>query len=81
MPNLINLSMDDLKIFSKIKGIRDFKNMSEERLISSINESVKKKKEENFDDSRIEKIKIDFNELRDKLSKPKIKGLEKIFIE
>ena len=80
MPNL-NLSMDDLKIFSKIKGIRDFKNMSEERLISSINESVKKKKEKNFDDSRIEKIKIDFNELRDKLSKPKIKGLEKIFIE
>ena len=81
MPNL-NLSMDDLKIFSKIKGIRDFKNMSEERLISSINESVKKKKKEkNFDDSRIEKIKIDFNELRDKLSKPKIKGLEKIFIE
>ena len=73
--------MDDLKIFSKIKGIRDFKNMSEERLISSINESVKKKKEKNFDDSRIEKIKIDFNELRDKLSKPKIKGLEKIFIE
>ena len=41
----------------------------------------KKKKENNFDDSRIEKIKIDFNELRDKLSKPKIKGLEKIFIE
>ena len=80
MPNL-NLSMDDLKIFSKIKGMRDFKNMSEERLISSINESVKKKKENNFDDSRIEKIKIDFNELRDKLSKPKIKGLEKIFIE
>ena len=81
MPNL-NLSMDDLKIFSKIKGIRDFKNMSEDRLISSINESVKKKKKEkNFDDSRIEKIKIDFNELRDKLSKPKIKGLEKIFIE
>ena len=62
--------MDDLKIFSKIKGIRDFKNMSEERKI-----------EKNFDDSRIEKIKIDFNELRDKLSKPKIKGLEKIFIE
>ena len=48
MPNLINLSMDDLKIFSKIKGIRDFKNMSEERLISSINESVKKKKRKEF---------------------------------
>ena len=47
MPNL-NLSMDDLKIFSKIKGIRDFKNMSEERLISSINESVKKKKRKEF---------------------------------
>ena len=47
MPNL-NLSMDDLKIFSKIKGIRDFKNMSEERLISSINESVKKKERKEF---------------------------------
>ena len=50
--------------------------MSEEKLISSINESVKES-EKNFDDARIEKIKKDFNELRDRRSKPKIKEIRK----
>ena len=40
-----------------------------------------KESEKNFDDARIEKIKKDFNKLRDRLSKPKINRLEKIFIE
>ena len=44
--------------------------MSEERLISSISELAKKSE-------RIEKIKNDFNELRDRLSKPKIKEIRK----
>ena len=57
-------------------GIKGYKSMSEERLISSINESVKES-ENNFDDARIEKIKKDFNELRDKLFKRKIKAIRK----
>ena len=52
-------------------GIKDYKSMSEERLISSINESVKES-ENNFDD-RIEKIEKDFSELRDWLFQAKSK--------
>ena len=44
--------------------------MSEERLISSISELAKKSE-------RIEKIKSDFNELRDRIYKPKIKEIRK----
>ena len=50
--------------------------MSKKRLISSVNES-KLKKEKNFDNARIEKIKKAFNNLRDGLSKPKIKEIRK----
>ena len=52
--------------------------MSEKRLISSINESEPVKESENhFDDARIEKMKKNFNKLRDRLSKPKIKEIKK----
>ena len=54
--------------------------ISKEKLISSINES-KPVKEKNFDDARIKKIKKDFNELRDRLSKPKIKEIRKDLYE
>ena len=67
MPNL-NLSLNDLKILAKIKDIKGYKSMSEKRLKSSFNES-KPVKENNFDSARIEKIKKDFNELRDRLFK------------
>ena len=59
-------------------GIKGYKSMSEERLLSVLNESESvKKSEENFDDARIEKIKKYFNKLRDRLSKPKIKVIRK----
>ena len=52
--------------------------MSEERLISSINESeLVKESENNFDDARKEKIKKDFNKMKDRLSKPKVKQIRK----
>ena len=44
----------------------------EDRLISSINESGKES-EKNFDDARKEKIRKDFNRLRDRFFKPKNK--------
>ena len=53
-----------------MRNIKDYERISKERLISSINE-LKPAKENDFNDARIEKIKIDFNKLRDKLSKPK----------
>ena len=44
----------------------------EDRLISSINESGKES-EKNIDDARKEKIRKDFNRLRDRFFKPKNK--------
>ena len=54
--------------------------ISKEKLISSINES-KPVKQKNFDDARIKNIKKDFNELRDRLSKQKIKEIRKDLYE
>ena len=67
---------DELKQIAKLRGIKDYKRMSKERLISSINES-KTVKENNFNGARTEKIRKDFNELRDRLSNPKIKEIRK----
>ena len=79
---MLNLSLNKLKVIAISRGNKDYKSMSEEGLIYSINESESvKKSEKNFDDARIEKIKKDFNKLRDRLSKPKINRLEEIFIE
>ena len=73
---MLNLSLNELKLIAKSRGIKGYKNMSEERLLSSLNESESvKETEKNFDDARIEKIKKDFNELRDKT-----KEIEKKFL-
>ena len=74
----INLKLDDLKVIAKNRGIRGYKRMSEERSISSINES-RPVKEKNFDGARIEQIKKEFNKLRNRLSNPKIKVISKDF--
>ena len=75
-----NLTLDELKTISEMRDIIGYESVSRERLISSINES-KAMKEKNFNDARIEKIKKDFNKLSDWLSKPKIKEIQKIFME
>ena len=47
-----------MKTIAKIGGIKGYKSMSEERLLSVLNElEPVKKSEKNFDDARIEKIK------------------------
>ena len=75
---MLNLSLIELKLIAKSRVIKGYKSMSEERLLSSLNkwESVKES-ERNFDYARIEKMKKYFNELRDRLSKPKIKKIRK----
>ena len=75
---MVNLSLNELKTIAKIRDIKGYKSMSEERLLSVLNESESvKESEKNFDDARIEKIKKDFNKLRDRLSKSKIKEIRK----
>ena len=76
---MVSLSLNDLKtIFKKNTGIKDYKSMYEERLLSVLNESkLVKENGKNFDDARIGKIKKDFNKLRDRLSKSKTKEIRK----
>ena len=58
---MLNLLLNELKQISKMRWIKVYKSMSEERLINSINESEPvKESEKNFGDARIEKIKKDF---------------------
>ena len=59
-------------------GIKGYKNISEKRLSSSVNKSVKES-EKNLGDARIEKINKNFDELRDRLSTQKIKEIRKDF--
>ena len=67
---MLNLSLNELKLIAKSTGINGYKSMSEEILLSSLNESESVKESGiNFGDAKIKKIKKYF------------KRLEKIFIE
>ena len=75
---MLKLTSDELKAIAEIRDIRGYESMSEVRLLSSLNESESvKESDKNFDDASIEKIKKEFNKLRDRLSKPKIKEIRK----
>ena len=47
-----------------MRRIKDYKNMSKERLLSALDEPELAESENNFGNARIEKIREDFNELR-----------------
>ena len=62
---MVNLSLNELITVGRIKGIKGYKTMFEERLLSVINESESvKENEKNFDHARTEKIQKYFNKLR-----------------
>ena len=55
---MLKLLLNELKQIAKMRSIKGYKIMSEERLISSINEAEPvEESEKNFDDARIENIK------------------------
>ena len=73
-----NLSLHELKQISKMRRIKGYKNMSKERLLNALDESESAK---SLDNAKIEKIKEDFNKLRDRFLKPKIKETRKNLYE
>ena len=77
----MDLSTKELKAITKIRGIKGYKSMSEDELLSALTSSkpVKKgkKPKANFSKVRIEKIRKEFNESRCKFSKLKIKEIRK----
>ena len=59
-----NLSLNELKQIAKMRCIKNYKNMSKERLLSILDESELSESKDNFDNTKIKKIKEDFNKLR-----------------
>ena len=53
--NMLNLSLNELKLVTKSRGIKDFKSMYKERFLSALNESEPIESEKNFDDKRLKK--------------------------
>ena len=78
-PNIrmINLSLNELKLITKSRNIKDYKNKSENDLIKIPN---KPKPNINLSKTKIEEIKKDFNKLRYRISKSKKASLEEVFI-
>ena len=74
---MLNLSLNELKLVTKSKGIKGYKTMSKEILLSPLSELELVEKENNFDNKRLKKIRKDFNELSTKFSKPQMKEIRK----
>ena len=82
---MLSLSPKELKAIAKIRGIKGYKGMSEDELLSAFNSSkpVKKvkKSKTDFSKARIEKIRKEFNESRHKFSKSKINEISRNLYE
>ena len=76
-----NLSLNKLKQITKIRRIKDYKNLSKERLLSVLDESESVKSKKNLDNAKIKKIRKDFHKLGDRSLKPKIKEIRKNLYE
>ena len=77
---MLNLSLNELKLVANSRGIKGYKSMSKERL-SVPSESELVESEKNFDDERLKKIRKDFNELRHRFLKLKIREIRKNLYE
>ena len=71
---MLNLLLNELKQIAKVRLIKGYKDMSKERLSNALDESEIIK---SLNKPRIEKIKENFNKLRDRFLKLKIKEIEK----
>ena len=80
-----NFSLDELKQITKMRRIKDYKSMSKGRLLSAheseCNSIESAGSRNNFNNARIKKITDDFNKLRDRFLKPKIKEIRKSLYE
>ena len=75
-----NLSLNESKKQStKIRRIKDYNNMSEERLLSVLSESELAKS--NLNNSRVKEIRRDFNKLKVRFLKTETKEIGKILYE
>ena len=74
---MLNLSLSELKLITKSRGIRGYKSISKERLLSALSESESVESEKSLDNAKIKKIIEEFNKLKDRFLKPKIKEIKR----
>ena len=75
---MLNSSLKELRKITKMRRIKGYKRMSKKKLLSVLDESECNSIESagsrnNFNNARIKKIREDFNKLRDRFLKPRIK--------
>ena len=75
---MISLALDELKLVPKNRGIKDYKNKSEDDLIKMLSEP---KTKTSLSKKKIRDIRKDFNKLRDRFLKPKIKEIRRNLYE
>ena len=67
-----NLSLNELKLVAESRGIKGYKSMSEERLLSALSKSKLVESKNSFDDKRLKRIWE-----TERFLKPKIKEVRK----
>ena len=72
---MLNLSLNELKVITKLTGNKGYKSMSKEKLLSAISKSESGQSGNDFVNARIKKIREDFNKLKDRFLKPKTKEI------
>ena len=75
---MINLSLDELTLIAQSRNIRDYKNKSKRDLIKALSKP-KPKPKIRINEKKLEEIRKDFNELRNKFSKKEIDKYRKAF--
>ena len=75
---MLNLSLDELKVIAKKRGIKGYKSMSKDDLTKIPSEPKTKLK---LSEKRKKDIREDSNELRDRFLKPKIKEIRRNLYE
>ena len=74
----LNLSFKELKAIAKIRGIKGYENMFKDKLLSVLKVS---KSENDFDKTRIEKIREGFKILQYNFSESELKQIRKILLK
>ena len=78
---MLNLSLNELKLMAKLRDIKGYKSISRERLLRGLSESESVENRKNLENTRIKKIREDFNKLRGRFLKPKIKKIRRNLYE
>ena len=73
---MLNLLLKELKVIAKMRGIKGYKSLSEDELLSALNLS-----KIHFSKARIEKIRKEFHESKHKFSKSKVNEIRKNIYE